>query len=58
MGQTKGLLRGPEYRGQPASKGSFFPQRKIHDFVPGEMSHLHSEARGVWRRGGACEEEM
>lgn len=43
VGQTKGLLRGPEYGGLPASKGLVFPQRKIHDFVPEEMSHLHSE---------------
>lgn len=58
VGATKGLLRGPEYRGQPASEGSLFPQRKIHDFVPEEMSHLHSEARGVWKQRGEYKDKM
>ena len=49
---NKGFFERTEYRGQPASKGSLFPQRKRHDFVPEEMSHLHSEARGVWKHGG------
>lgn len=48
-GQTKALLRGPEYGGLPARKGLLFPQRKMHDFVPEEMSHLHSGAGGVWK---------
>lgn len=55
-GQTKGLLKGLEYGGLPASKGLVFPQRKIHDFVPSvpeEMSHLHRRAGGVWKHGRA-----
>lgn len=51
VGQTKGLLRGPEFGGLPASKGLLFQQRKMHDFVPEEMSHLHSRAGGVWKHG-------
>ena len=30
--------------GPPASKDLLFPQREMHDFVPEEMSHLHSGA--------------
>lgn len=28
VGATKGLLRGPEYREQPASEGSLIPAKK------------------------------
>lgn len=51
-GQTKGLLRGPEHGGLPARKGLLLLQRKMHDFVPEEMSHLHSGAGDVWKHRG------
>lgn len=42
--------------GLPASKGLLFPQREVHDFVPEEMSHLHSGTGGVWRYRGEYRE--
>ena len=50
--QTKALLRGRSAGGSQQVRARYSHKKKRHDFVPEEMSHLHSEARGVWKHGG------